>query len=121
MCYFDTIIEDEHNRYLSEDYMFCQWSRKIGLKIWMCPWMQLSHQGAYNFSGNIPAISQVPNATHGGMVDTPAKTQAAPGAAMIAPPVVDPEGLRNRAEKRRAAAIARREKKKAEKAAKQKD
>ena len=123
MCYFDTIIEDEHNRYLSEDYMFCQWSRKIGIKIWMCPWMQISHQGAYNFSGNIPAISEVPNATHGGMLPT-VPGNAGPTAILPAPPVVAPapaaapadQGeMRNRAEKRRAAAIKRREAKKAKK------
>lgn len=118
MCYFDTVIEREHNRYLSEDYMFCQWSRKIGLKIWMCPWMQMSHQGAYGFSGNIPAISQVPNATHGGMRNVPAsknyphKTNmqlpAPPAVAPAARPVDSAEALKNRAARRREAAQKRR-------------
>lgn len=38
-------------RYLSEDYMFCQWLRKAGGKIWMCPWIKLQHAGTYIFAG----------------------------------------------------------------------
>ena len=132
MCYFDTVIEPVHNRYLSEDYFFCQWSRKIDIKIWMCPWMRTSHQGAYSFSGNIPAIAQVPNATHGGMLGkNPSLNMRAPEP--TAGPVVDPRkplfappapnaaadfnaaDVQNRAAKRRAAAIKRREEKKARK------
>jgi len=71
-AFFDCIIEPETRRYLSEDYMFCQWSRKIGLKVWMCPWMQLTHIGTYTFAGNLPAIAQLPNASHGGVIDKPA-------------------------------------------------
>ena len=115
MCYFDTVIEDEHNRYLSEDYMFCQWSRKIGLKIWMCPWMVMSHQGAYGFNGNLPAISAVPNATHGGMVGQPLPNKVNP---LTPPPAVSPEraeGLASRAARRREAAQKRREERKAKK------
>ena len=29
--------KDYSKRYLSEDYMFCQWIRNIGLKVWLCP------------------------------------------------------------------------------------
>lgn len=47
------------NRYLSEDYMFCQYARKIGLKVWMCPWMRLSHFGSYMFSGSLPHLASV--------------------------------------------------------------
>jgi hypothetical protein len=130
MAYFDTLIEPVHNRYLSEDYMFCQWSRNIGLKIFMCPWMQMGHMGSYNFSGNIPAIAQVPGATHGGMLGSaPAKAGAPifpgqitqPPAPILAPPPplmgVPAEGadaatLQDRATRRREAAVKRREEKK---------
>jgi hypothetical protein len=118
MCYFDTVIEREHNRYLSEDYMFCQWSRKIGLKIWMCPWMIMSHQGAYGFNGNLPAISSVPNATHGGMLNDNLPLKNAPVNPLAPPPVVHPkdreilDGLANRAARRREAAKKRREERK---------
>lgn len=54
------ILEEEYsNRYLSEDYMFCQWVRKIGLKVWMCPWMQLTHFGSYPFAGSLIDLAQV--------------------------------------------------------------
>ena len=47
------------NRYLSEDYMFCQWARKIGLKIWLCPWMQLQHVGSYVFGGSLADLASI--------------------------------------------------------------
>ena len=59
MCYFDALIDDDSNRYLSEDYMFCQWSRKIGLKVWMCPWMNMSHTGSYVFGGSLIDLAQI--------------------------------------------------------------
>jgi len=59
MAYFDTVIDEKSNRYLSEDYMFCRWARDIGIKVWMCPWMKLSHAGKYNFTGNLEALAQV--------------------------------------------------------------
>jgi hypothetical protein len=143
MAYFDTLIEPIHNRYLSEDYMFCQWSRNIDLKIYMCPWMQMGHMGSYNFNGNIPAIAQVPGATHGGMLSgAPAKAGAltfpgqqqqqqiqppTPGPVLAPPPPLmgnmgqgtEPATLQDRATRRREAAVKRREEKKS-KAKKQK-
>ena len=47
------------NRYLSEDYMFCQWARKIGLKVWFCPWMNLQHMGSYVFGGSLPDLASI--------------------------------------------------------------
>jgi hypothetical protein len=59
MAYFDCIIDPESKRYLSEDYMFCQWSRKAGVKVWMCPWMKLTHMGSYMFGGSLMDLAQV--------------------------------------------------------------
>jgi hypothetical protein len=47
------------NRYLSEDYMFCQWSRRIGLKVWLCPWIKLTHTGTYTFGGSLADIASI--------------------------------------------------------------
>lgn len=47
------------NRYLSEDYMFCQWARNIDLKVWLCPWMKLQHMGSYVFGGSLIDLAQV--------------------------------------------------------------
>lgn len=49
--------ETESKRYLSEDYLFCQDARKIGLKIWFCPWMRLQHVGSYIFGGSLADIA----------------------------------------------------------------
>lgn len=65
-AYFDTIIDTEDSatgggseRYLSEDYMFCQLWRKIGGTIFLCPWMKTQHIGTYPFSGNMPKIAEL--------------------------------------------------------------
>jgi hypothetical protein len=47
------------NRYLSEDYMFCQWVRNMGMSIWLCPWMQLSHMGSYIFGGSLQDLAAI--------------------------------------------------------------
>jgi len=46
-------------RYLSEDYMFCQWARNAGLKVWLCPWIGLQHVGSYIFGGTLMDLAQV--------------------------------------------------------------
>ena len=46
-------------RYLSEDYMFCQWARNIGLKVWLTPWVQLQHVGSYIFGGSLADLASV--------------------------------------------------------------
>ena len=64
-AYFDTVIDytdsitgGGSDRYLSEDYMFCQMWRKIGGQVWLCPWMKTQHIGTYAFTGNMPAVAQ---------------------------------------------------------------
>ena len=63
-AYFDTVIDTidsivggGSDRYLSEDYMFCQMWRKIGGKVHLCPWMKTAHIGTYHFHGDMPAIA----------------------------------------------------------------
>lgn len=46
-------------RYLSEDYMFCQNVRYTGMKVWLCPWMQLKHTGFYTFGGQLAAMAAI--------------------------------------------------------------
>ena len=55
LAYFDTVIDPDSGRYLSEDYMFCRYSRKAGLKVWLCPWIKLQHIGNYTYKGSFPA------------------------------------------------------------------
>jgi len=61
MQYFQAEIDPKSNRYLSEDYWFCQKAREIGQAVWMAPWMQLKHHGSYIYSGSIPAMASVIN------------------------------------------------------------
>ncbi len=61
MAYFDCIIDPESKRYLSEDYMFCHESRKLGIDTWLCPWMKLVHVGTYSFFGDITALALLDN------------------------------------------------------------
>jgi hypothetical protein len=70
-AFFDTVIDRKRtvtvngvdhtmggsDRYLSEDYMFCQWWRNIGGSIWLCPWMKTHHIGTYAFTGDMPAVA----------------------------------------------------------------
>lgn len=59
MAFFDCAIDPVSKRYLSEDYFFCHNARKAGLKIWMCPWMELQHVGTYIFKGSMAAIGSL--------------------------------------------------------------
>lgn len=59
MAFFDTVIDPETKRYLSEDYMFCQYAQKAGLKTWLCPWMNLNHTGTYTFGGSLIDLAQI--------------------------------------------------------------
>lgn len=58
-AFFDCVIDPKTKRYLSEDYMFCQYVRKAGMKVWMCPWMRLTHQGSYMFGGSLMDLAEV--------------------------------------------------------------
>lgn len=59
MAYFDCVIDPQSKRYLSEDYMFCQWARKAGIKVWMCPWMRTQHMGSYFFGGSLIDLAKI--------------------------------------------------------------
>ena len=47
---------DAENRYVGEDYIFCQRVRAAGGKIWGCPWLRTTHSGNVDFVGNLGAI-----------------------------------------------------------------
>ena len=65
-AYSDTVIDTldsatggGSDRYLSEDYMFCQLWRKTGGSIFLCPWMKTQHIGTYPFTGNLAKIAEL--------------------------------------------------------------
>jgi hypothetical protein len=51
--------EASSKRYLSEDYWFCQRTKDIGIKTWLCPWMQLKHIGSYIFGGSLADLASI--------------------------------------------------------------
>jgi len=57
MMYFQALIDPDSRRYLSEDYMFCQWMEKVGVETWLCPWMKMVHVGTYHFGGSLPDLA----------------------------------------------------------------
>tara|TARA_E500000318_G_scaffold4934_3_gene5158 strand:- start:58560 stop:59399 length:840 start_codon:yes stop_codon:yes gene_type:complete len=59
MAYFDCVIDPKTKRYLSEDYMFCQWAREAGVKVFMLPWLNLKHAGTYIFGGSLQALATI--------------------------------------------------------------
>ena len=52
-AFFDTMIDPEDNRYLSEDYAFCRRWQKLdpGYKVWLDPFIKLNHVGNHIFQG----------------------------------------------------------------------
>jgi hypothetical protein len=56
---FNMRREASTKRYLSEDYWFCQKAHAIGLKTWLCPWMQMSHVGTYIFGGSLADLAAI--------------------------------------------------------------
>ena len=50
---------NKSDRYLSEDYAFCQLSRHINIPIHLCPWMKLGHIGTYVFDGSMSDLGRI--------------------------------------------------------------
>lgn len=50
---FDTMIDPDSRRYLSEDYTFCRLWQQMGGDVWLDPRTALNHVGHYTFRGNI--------------------------------------------------------------------
>lgn len=50
---FDTMIDPESRRYLSEDYTFCRRWQDMGGDVFLDPRTSLNHVGHYTFRGNI--------------------------------------------------------------------
>ena len=57
--FFDCVIDPESKRYLSEDYAFCQYVRKMGGHVYMCGWMNLTHSGTTTYSGTLGHLASV--------------------------------------------------------------
>jgi hypothetical protein len=89
-------------RYLSEDYMFCQYADRIGLKIWFCPWMQLQHVGTYVFGGSLGDLASIgaPATADSNVL----KAAREAGKAPVLPPPIDPSILKAQEKRKKKAA-----------------
>jgi len=61
---FDTVIDPESRRYLSEDYMFCRTWQNMGGTVYLDPRTALNHVGHYTFRGNIRKLFTGENDHH---------------------------------------------------------
>lgn len=52
-AFFDCMIDPDNKVYLSEDFFFCKYVRKMGGRIWILPWITLSHAGTHIFQGSL--------------------------------------------------------------------
>ena len=59
MQYFQAEVDPKSERYLSEDYWFCQKAQDVGLRTWFCPWMKLQHVGTYIFGGSLADLASI--------------------------------------------------------------
>lgn len=59
--FFDYGVHND--RYLSEDWWFCQLWRDMGGKVWAWPWAQLRHTGQHVFQGKFDRKCGLSNAT----------------------------------------------------------
>ena len=59
MQFFQAEIDPKSERYLSEDYWFCQKIQELNRKTWFCPWMQMSHVGTYIFGGSLADLASI--------------------------------------------------------------
>ena len=61
---FDTMIDPESRRYLSEDYMLCRTWQNMGGTVYLDPRTALNHVGHYTFRGNIRKLFTGENSHH---------------------------------------------------------
>lgn len=81
--FFDCVIDPDSKRYLSEDYMFCSYVRKMGGKIWMCGWMNLTHTGTMTYEGKLSHIASI-----GSSILTEAPKKTAPASRIQIQPMI---------------------------------
>jgi hypothetical protein len=59
MQFFQSEIDPVSERYLSEDYWFCQKAQAVDIKTWLCPWIKLQHVGSYVFGGSLADLGSI--------------------------------------------------------------
>ncbi len=49
----DVAMGSYSGKFVSEDYAFCRRVREVGMKVWLCPWMELTHTGSHQFASRL--------------------------------------------------------------------
>lgn len=55
----DRTMRDYGGAFVSEDYAFCRRVRAAGMKVWLCPWMELTHTGSLTHVSRIADLAQI--------------------------------------------------------------
>lgn len=57
---YDIEVDVDHNFFANGTLIHnCQNARKIGYKVWLCPWFKTVHTGSYGFQGNLEAVAHL--------------------------------------------------------------
>jgi len=59
MMYFQAEIDPKSERYLSEDYWFCQKIQELNLHTYLCPWMKTQHVGTMIYGGSLADLASI--------------------------------------------------------------
>lgn len=55
----DGTARDYTGAFVSEDYAFCRRVRVAGMKVWVCPWMELTHTGSLTHVSRIVDLAEI--------------------------------------------------------------
>jgi hypothetical protein len=55
----DDAMDSYSGKYFSEDYAFCRRVREAGMKVWLCPWMELTHTGSHRFTSRLVDLGAI--------------------------------------------------------------
>lgn len=55
----DGTARDYTGAFVSEDYAFCRRVRAAGMKVWVCPWIELTHTGSLTHVSRIVDLAEI--------------------------------------------------------------
>jgi hypothetical protein len=58
-AFFYPMIDPETRSLLSDDYAFCRRVRDAGFRIWLAPWVKVTHSGPAIFHGSLSDVAQL--------------------------------------------------------------
>ena len=58
-AFFYPMIDPETRSLLSDDYAFCRRVRDAGFRIWLAPWVKVTHSGPAIFQGSLSDVAQL--------------------------------------------------------------